>query len=494
MKKHLNYIGGKWVPAAAEDGTFEDTNPSDTRELIGRFPESAAEDVDSAVKAARAAYASWRLTPPPKRGDIILKAGFLLQERKEELSRLMTREMGKILKEARGDVQEAVDMALYISGEGRRLFGKTTTSELKNKAVMSIRMPVGVCGLITPWNFPVAIPSWKAFPALICGNTLVFKPSEDSPACAEKFVEILAEAGLPPGVINLVHGSTEAGAALVRHADVNVISFTGSSQVGREVAEQCGRRLKRCSLELGGKNAQIVMEDADIELALEGALWGAFGTTGQRCTATSRIFIQKRIYEKFRREFVRRAQKIKIGSGLKPSVEMGPLVNGAQLRRVHHYVETAVSEGARLECGGARAKGTGLSHGYFYQPTVFTHVQPKMTLFREEAFGPVVCLMSVKNLDEAIHLTNDSCYGLSSSIYTKDVNRAMRAIRDIEAGITYVNGPTIGAEVHMPFGGVKNTGNGHREAGDSGLEIFSEWKSVYIDYSGRLQKAQIDTE
>ncbi len=491
MAAYLNYIGGKWVKSST-GRLFEDRNPADTRDLIGSFPESGADDVDKAVKAAEAAYSSWRLVPPPKRGEIIMQAGRILERDKEKIARQMTREMGKVLKEARGDVQEAIDMAYYTAGEGRRLFGKTTTSELRNKFAMSVRAPIGVCGLITPWNFPVAIPSWKVFPALICGNTLILKPAEDTPLCAQFFVEALEAAGLPPGVLNMVHGGAEAGEALVKHPGVRLISFTGSSEVGRIVAQHCGKTLKRCSLEMGGKNPQIVMADADLELAVEGALWGAFGTTGQRCTATSRIYVEKKVFNAFRGAMLKRAKKIKIGAGLKRGIEMGPLINESQRHRVHEYVMSGVEEGARLECGGRFAKGAGLTHGAFYMPTIFTDTEPGMKIVREEIFGPVTCIIPVKSLEDAIAQVNDTAYGLSSSIYSRDVNRAMRAIRDIEAGITYVNGPTIGAEVHLPFGGVKNTGNGHREAGENGLDIFSEWKSVFIDYSGKLQKAQID--
>lgn len=490
-KRYLNYIDGKWV-AGAGGKHFEDRNPANTNDLLGFFPESNREDIEKAVTAAEKAYDAWRLMPPPKRGEIILRAGLLLEKYKEKLAHLMTREMGKVIKETRGDIQEAVDMAFYVAGEGRRLFGKTTTSELSNKFAMSVRMPVGVCGLITPWNFPVAIPSWKIFPALICGNTLVLKPAEDTPLCGTRFVEIMEEAGLPKGVLNLVHGGAQAGEALVHHPRVRLISFTGSCEVGRLVAEHCGRNLKRCSLEMGGKNAQIVMDDADVELALEGALWGAFGTTGQRCTATSRIYVHQKLFGKFRRQMIARAKKIKIGNGLEAGVEIGPLINEAQLKRVHEYVVSGIEEGAKLECGGRAAKGAKLKRGHFYQPTIFTRVNPKMRIVREEIFGPVTCLIPFKDFKEAVVQVNDTSYGLSSALYSRDINRAMKAIRDIEAGITYINGPTIGAEVHLPFGGVKNTGNGHREAAETALDIFSEWKSVFIDYSGRLQKAQID--
>lgn len=492
-KEYLNYLDGRWVKAKS-GRTFPDRNPAHKDEVLGIFPESDPEDVELAVQAAERAYSEWRLVPPPQRGELILKAGLLLKERKEELARIMTREMGKILRETRGDVQEAIDMAFYVAGEGRRLFGETTTSELRDKFAMSVRMPVGVCGLISPWNFPMAIPSWKIFPALICGNTVVFKPAEDTPLSALKMVEILEEAGVPKGVVNLVHGGPSTGEAIVRHPRIRLISFTGSCEVGRLVAEHCGRALKRCSLEMGGKNAQMVMDDADLDLALEGAVWGAYGTAGQRCTATSRIFIQEKFFLRFKKAFLDRTRKVKIGDGLKQGIEMGPLVSEVQRKRVHEYVEIGQREGARLETGGRPARGKGLEKGFFYETTVFTEVHPKMRIYQEEIFGPVTCLIPFKRFEDAIRLVNDSPYGLSSSLYSRDVNWAMKAIRDIEAGITYVNGPTIGAEVHLPFGGVKNTGNGHREGGQTAIDIFSEWKSVFIDYSGKLQKAQIDVD
>jgi len=489
----LNYIDGRWLRAKSGK-TFPDINPANKGEVIGLFPESGPQDIDLAVEAAERAFQEWRLVPPPKRGEIILKTGLLLKERKEELARLMTQEMGKVLRETRGDVQEAIDMALYIAGEGRRLFGQTTTSELRDKFAMSVRMPVGVCGLITPWNFPMAIPSWKIFPALICGNTVVFKPAEDTPLSALKLVEILEEAGLPKGVLNLVHGGPATGEAIVHHPRIRLISFTGSCEVGRLIGGECGRRLKRCALEMGGKNAQIVMEDADLNLAIEGAVWGAFGTTGQRCTATSRVFVQEGIFNEFKKKFIERARRIKIGNGLKDGVEMGPVINEAQRERVHEYVEMGQKEGAKLEGGGHSAKGKDLDKGFFYEATVFTGVDPKMRIAQEEIFGPVACLISFKRFEAAVAMVNDTPYGLSSSLYSQDINSAMKAIRDIEAGITYINGPTIGAEVHLPFGGVKNTGNGHREAGETAIDIFSEWKSVFVDYSGKLQKAQIDVD
>ena len=489
---YKNFINGKWVEAKSGK-TFENRNPADRRDLIGLFPASGPEDVEEAVSAARNAFAEWRLVPAPKRGEILYRVGELLRQRKEEIARAMTREMGKVLKETRGDVQEGIDTAYYTAGEGRRLFGETTPSELPDKFAMSLRVPVGVCGLITPWNFPMAIPTWKIFPALLCGDTVVLKPAEDTPHTAVKLFELLEEAGVPPGVANLVHGvGEEAGAALVRHRDVRLISFTGSTAVGREIAAVCGQSLKRVSLEMGGKNGQIVMEDADLKLALEGALWGAFGTTGQRCTATSRLILHRQIKKELTDMLVERAEKIKIGDGLDESVEMGPLINEAAREKVHGYVQIGKEEGARLLTGGTVYEEGKRRQGYFYRPTLFDRVTPDMRIAQEEIFGPVLSVIEVQSFEQAIEVLNGTPYGLSSSIYTRDVGRAFRALRDIEAGITYINGPTIGAEVHLPFGGVKETGNGHREAGTTVYDIFSEWKSVYIDYSGRLQKAQID--
>ena len=487
-----NYIDGKW--RSAQTGkTFENRNPANRNDLIGLFPASGQGDVDDAVEAAKKAFASWRLVPAPKRGELLYRAGELLKKHKEELARVETREMGKVLKETRGDVQEGIDCAFYNAGEGRRLFGETTPSELPDKFAMSVRAPVGVCALITPWNFPLAIPTWKLFPALLCGNTVILKPAEDTPHTAVKFLEILDAAGVPPGAVNLIHGrGEEVGAALVRHPEVRLVSFTGSAAVGREIASVCGRSLKRVSLELGGKNAQIVMDDADLELALEGALWGAFGTTGQRCTATSRLILHRDVKKKMTDMLVARAEKITIGDGLDESVEMGPLINQAAREKVERYIKIGKDEGARLVMGGAVYDQGNCKDGWFFQPTIFDQVTPRMRIAQEEIFGPVLSIIEVKSFEEAIDVLNGTAYGLSSAIYTADVGRAFRAMRDIEAGITYINGPTIGAEVHLPFGGVKDTGNGHREAGTTVYDIFSEWKAIYVDYSGKLQKAQID--
>ena len=487
-----NYINGNWLPAQS-GATLESRNPADWRSLVATFPRSGATDVDAAVAAARRAYLSWRLVPAPARAELIYRVGELLLQYKEKLTHLISQEMGKPLTEARGDVQEGIDCALYSAGEGRRLFGQTTPSEMPNKFAMTVRMPVGVCALITPWNFPVAIPCWKALPALVCGNTVILKPAEDTPAIANFLIQIFEEAGFKEGVVNLVHGlGKEVGRALVEHPGIDLVSFTGSSETGTEVGATCGRTHKRVCLEMGGKNAQVVMEDADLELALVGALWGAFGTAGQRCTATSRLILHRDIKDEFTAMLIERTSKLRLGAGTDPSTEVGPLINSAQLQRVSHYLEIAHIEGAQVLIGGEEAKLGELKHGYFFQPTILDKVSPNTRIAREEIFGPVVALIEVSSFEEAITVLNDTPYGLSSSVYTRDVNRAFQAMRDIEAGITYINGPTIGAEVHLPFGGVKQTGNGHREAGTTALDVFTEWKTVYVDFSGSLQRAQID--
>ncbi len=486
-----NLIGGQWLPPLTGK-TILNLNPADHSDVIGAFPSSHAEDVALAVAAAKKAFATWRLVPAPKRAEILMRAGNILLQNKEKYAREMTREMGKVLAETRGDVQEAIDEAFYVAGEGRRLFGITTPSELPDKFAMSVRMPVGVVGLITPWNFPMAIPSWKLFPALVAGNTCVIKPATDTPLSTYNLVQALVDAGLPPGVVNIVCGNgSTAGAALVEHPDVRAVSFTGSSAVGSQVAQRAAATFKQVSLEMGGKNAQIVLDDANLDLALDGALWGAFGTTGQRCTATSRILLQKGIAAAFTEKFVARAKNLRVGNGLDESVEIGPQVNAAQIETSQRYVEIAKGESAKLLCGGHALTGGPYAHGTFFAPTVFGGVTPSMRIAREEVFGPVVVLMEFATFDEAVAIANSIDYGLSTSLYTRDVNRAFAAIRDLEAGITYINAPTIGAEVHLPFGGVKQTGNGHRE-GLGALDFFTTWKAVYVDYSDKLQRAQID--
>ncbi|MGA2234725.1 MAG: aldehyde dehydrogenase family protein [Terriglobales bacterium] len=491
-KVFKNFIDGEWVESAS-GRTFEDRNPADTREVVAIFQRSNKADVDAAVDAAKRAFAKWRLVPAPRRAEMVFRAAEILIERKEDHARDMTREMGKVLKETRGDVQEAIDAAYYNAGEGRRLFGPTVPSELPNKFAMAIRQPIGVCGMITPWNFPMAISSWKLLPAVVCGNTCVIKPAQDTPLSTFNLVQALTDGGIPKGVINIVTGfGSEVGTPLTEHPVVRAISLTGSSEVGRIVGVAAAKTFKHCSLELGGKNPMIVLDDANLELAVEGGLWGAFGTTGQRCTATSRIIVQKGVYTEFVDRFVARAKNIKVGNGLDETVEMGPAINENQLKTDLSYIEIGQSEGAKLVCGGHRLDQGEYQHGWFLEPTVFTEVDPKMRIAQEEIFGPVVAIIPCDNLEDAIAIANNIEYGLSSSLYTKDVNKAFAAVRDLDAGITYINAPTIGAEVHLPFGGVKATGNGHREGGIGAIDFYTEWKSVYVDYSDKLQKAQID--
>lgn len=489
---YKNFIGGKWIDSVTSR-VFPNINPADTSDIVGEFQDSNAEDVDRAVAAARGAYPAWRLTPAPKRGEILYRAAQLLLARKEELASHMTREMGKVLTEARGDVQEAIDMTFYMAGEGRRQFGQTTPSELPDKYCMTQRVPIGVCALITPWNFPMAIPAWKSMPALICGNTVVMKPSPEAPLSMCNLVKILEEAGVPAGVVNFVtSGGPETGQALVAHPDVKAVSFTGSTAVGRKVAQACAGTFKHLALEMGGKNVILVIDDANLDMAVDGAIWGGFGTTGQRCTAASRVVVHQNIYEAFSEKFVRRAQGLRVGSGLDAAIEVGPLINLQQLSKVEEYVRIGQAEGAKLLCGGHRPKGKQFERGCFFTPTVFGDCHPRMRIVQEEIFGPVVSLIPCRSLDEAIEIGNNVPYGLSSAIYTQDVNKAFRAMREMQTGIFYVNASTIGAETHLPFGGVKQTGNGHREAAIAALDFYSEWKSIYIDFSGKLQRAQID--
>jgi aldehyde dehydrogenase (NAD+) len=490
---YKNLIGGDWV-ASRSGHTFENRNPADTEDLIGLFQQSTEADVKAAIDAAARAYEDWRLVPAPLRAEILFKAGQIIAARKEALARDMTREMGKVLNETRGDVQEAIDMTFYMAGEGRRMFGQTVPSELRNKFAMSVRQPVGVASIITPWNFPMAIPSWKIAPALVCGNTVVFKPSSMTPLSALNFVNVLIEAGVPKGVVNMVTGDAEVGTAMTTDPAVRIVSFTGSTSVGRIVNQAAAPTFKKVHLEMGGKNVVMIMDDADLELAVDGCLWGGFGTTGQRCTAASRIVVHEKVYGKFVDAFVARAKSLVVGDGLKPETQMGPSNSEAQLQTVMKYVKIGREEGATLATGGHRLDSGAFAKGFFHEPTVFVDVDPTMRIAREEIFGPVVSVIRCGSLDEAIAIGNDVEYGLSASVYTQDINRAFRAMREMYTGIFYVNAPTIGAEVHLPFGGTKNTGNGHREAGVAALDVFSEWKSIYIDFSGKLQRAQIDVE
>jgi len=492
-KTYYNYIGGEWVKSSSGEW-FNNINPADTSDIVGRFPLSNAEDVTNAVAAAKAAATRWRRTPAPKRAEILFTLGEILRKNKDQFSRDMTREMGKVLKESGGDVQEAIDCTYYTAGEGRRLHGYTTPAEMPNKAAMCVRQPVGICGLITPFNFPMAIPSWKLIPALVCGNTVVIKSGEDVPLSTINLVKSCEEAGVPKGVVNLINGHGEdVGPTLVDHPDVRLISFTGSTNTGRIIAESCARNNKIVSLEMGGKNAIIVMDDADVDNAVEGSLWGAFGTSGQRCTASSRLVVHKKIYKKFAEKLVEKVKKLRVGNGLDPKTEVGPVINQDAMNKILGYIEIGQKEDkATLACGGKRLTKGDYSKGYFIEPTVFTNVKPNMRIAQEEIFGPVTCVIPFSTLDEAIDIVNDVPYGLSSAIYTQDVNQAFYAMQELYTGICYVNSATIGAEVHLPFGGTKGTGNGHREAGTQVLDIFTEWKSLYVDYSGKLQKAQID--
>jgi aldehyde dehydrogenase (NAD+) len=493
-REYSNYIDGQWVKSKT-GRSFENRNPANQDDLVGTFQESDADDLNAAVDAASRAYESWRLTPAPKRAEFLFHVGDILKRDKDKIAREMTREMGKVFDETRGDVQEAIDMAFLAAGEGRRLFGVTTPSELHNKFNMAVRMPLGVAGLITPWNFPIAIPAWKGMAALICGNTVVIKPASLTPLSVIMLAEAFEEAGLPKGVWNVVTGGgREVGEPMLKHPKVRVISFTGSTEVGRDINVACAPTFKHVHLEMGGKNIIMVMDDADVDLAVDGALWGAFGTSGQRCTAASRVAVHKKVYDEFVEKLAARAKKLRVGNGLDPNVDMGPSVSAGQIKTVESYVQIGKDEGASLVAGGHALRDGDYAKGFFHEPTVFADVKPDMRIAQEEIFGPVTAVMKCDSFEEAIAIGNGVKYGLSSSIYTRDVNRAFMAMRDMYTGIFYVNAPTIGAEVHLPFGGVKETGNGHREAGVAGIDVFSEWKSIYVDYSGSLQRAQIDTE
>jgi alpha-ketoglutaric semialdehyde dehydrogenase len=487
-----NFIAGEWADAASGE-RFESRNPANRDEVVGTFARSREDDIDRAVTAAAEAYPAWMATPAPERADYLLRVALLLEERKEDLSHVMTREMGKTLPEARADIQEGIDFAHYMSGEGRRLFGETMPSELRNKFYMTVRHPIGVVGLITPWNFPIAIPLWKIAPALVSGCTIVFKPAEDTPLCAALLVDMFNEVGLPPGVLNLVTGfGEEAGAPLVDHSSVRAISFTGSLDIGRMINEKCGRTMKRCSLELGSKNAQIIMPDAELELAVEGAAWGAFATSGQRCTATSRLIVHDDIRADFTDGLLERVGGMKVGNGLEPDVELAPVINEQQKDRVLEYINIGQGEGAKLLVGGEELSGDEYGNGYFIAPTVFDEMAPTMRIAREEIFGPVTGIIRTDSIDEALAIANSVDYGLSCSIYTHNITNVFKAVQQLEFGLVYVNAPTIGAEIQVPFGGMKNTGNGHREAGPQAFDEFTEWKSVAIDFSGKLQRAQMD--
>jgi len=493
VQTYNNFIDGEWI-ASRSGAVFENRNPADQNDLIGAFQQSSAADAQAAVDAAARAFERWRLVPAPKRAEILFHAAELIVQRKEQFARDMTREMGKVLEETRGDVQEAIDMTFFMAGEGRRQYGQTVPSELRDKFAMSVRQPLGVCSTITPWNFPMAIPSWKIMPALVCGNTVVFKPATLTPLSALNFVKVLEDAGIPEGVVNFVTGGPDVGTLLSTHDAVRVVSFTGSTSVGRTVNENAAPGFKKVHLEMGGKNIIMIMDDAQLELAVEGCLWGGFGTTGQRCTAASRVVVHETVYDAFVEQFTRRAKALRVGNGLDEKNQVGPSVSESQLQTVMKYVDIGQKEGATLLAGGHRLEKGELAKGFFHEPTVFGDVHPQMRIAQEEIFGPVVSVMRCRSLAEAIEIGNGVQYGLSASIYTRDINKAFTAMRDTYTGLFYVNAPTIGAEVHLPFGGTKATGNGHREAGTAALDVFSEWKSIYVDFSGKLQRAQIDTQ
>lgn len=487
----MNYVNGEWIEA---NETTDVINPA-TGESIIKVPLSSQEDVDQAVKAAKAAQKEWALVPAPMRAEVLFEVGRIMKEKKEHLSKLLTMENGKVLEEARGEVQEGIDMAYYMAGEGRRLFGQTTNAELKDKFAMSVRAPIGVVGLITPWNFPIAIATWKSFPAIVAGNAVVWKPATETPLMANELMKIFIEAGLPKGVLNVVFGSGgTVGDVLVNHKDIRVISFTGSNDTGRRIAAKCGEQLKKVSLEMGGKNAVTVMDDADLELAAEGIVWSAFGTSGQRCTACSRVIVHEAVKEDLEQLILKKIKELKIGNGLHDDVKVGPIINKAGLEKIKSYIKIGKDEGAKLIAGGNELTGDEYAAGLYFEPTVFTDATIDMRISQEEIFGPVVSLIPVGSFEEAIEVNNSVEYGLSSSIFTRDVNKVFKAQRDLDTGIVYVNAGTTGAEIHLPFGGTKGTGNGHRDSGVQALDVFTEWKAVYVDYSGKLQRAQIDVE
>ncbi|MBD1223664.1 aldehyde dehydrogenase family protein [Virgibacillus halodenitrificans] len=490
-EKLANYINGEWVEVNESTSVI---NPATGEEVV-QVPLSEADSVEQAVAAAKKAQKEWALVPAPQRAEVLYQVGYIMKERKERLSQLLTMENGKVIEEARGEVQEGIDMAFYMAGEGRRLFGQTTPAELKDKFAMSQRCPVGVVGIITPWNFPIAIATWKSFPAIVAGNAVVWKPATETPIMAYELAKIFEEAGLPKGIINVVFGKgSTVGDAMVHHDDIRVISFTGSNDTGRNIAGECGKQLKKVSLEMGGKNAVIVMDDADIDLAVEGILWSAFGTSGQRCTACSRVIVHEKVKETLEERLLASMEKLTIGNGLDESNKVGPIINKAGLDKIKSYIEIGKNEGAKLLAGGYEITDGEQRAGNYFAPTLFTDATADMRIAQEEIFGPVVSLIPVKSFEEAIEVNNGVTYGLSSSIFTGDVNRVFIAQRDLDTGIVYVNAGTTGAEIHLPFGGTKGTGNGHRDSGVQALDVFTEWKAVYVDYSGKLQRAQIDVE
>src|SRR5882762_8816219 len=491
MDTYRNFIGGKWIESSSSR-TVNNVNPANTDDVIGTVRQATREEARAAVDAASEAFQSWRKTPAPTRGKIVAKAARLMEEAKEELARILTREEGKTLSESRGELQRSINVAEFCAGESRRMNGETIQSELPSNFAYTIKQPLGVVACITPWNFPVAIPIWKIAPALVAGNTVVFKPASLTPATAVRIVEIFEEAGIPKGVLNLVLGSgSDVGDEILNHPAVKAISFTGSTETGIRLYEQVSRRGARVQCEMGGKNPVVVLEDADLELAVESTAQGAFGSSGQRCTATSRVIILDQVADEFVARLATRAKSMRIGSGADPATEMGPSVDEGQFNTVLKYIDIAREDGAELVCGGARATGDGLDKGYFVQPTLFDHVTPEMRIAREEVFGPVLSVLRVKDFDEAIQTANDSDFGLSSSIFSNDAVRIFRFVDEIETGMTHINSPTTGGEAHIPFGGIKATGIGDREQGSTALDFYTELKVVYVDYTGRKREGNL---
>ncbi|HEX8098152.1 MAG TPA: aldehyde dehydrogenase family protein [Pyrinomonadaceae bacterium] len=491
MAIYRNFIGGEWAESASSK-TVDNINPANTDDVLGTVRQATREEARRAVESASEAFRGWRSTPAPTRGRIVARAARLMEEDKENLAQLLTREEGKTIAESRGELQRSINVAEFCAGEARRLNGETIQSELPSNFAYTIKQPLGVVACVTPWNFPFAIPVWKIAPALVAGNTVVFKPASLTPATAARIVEIFEEAGIPPGVLNLVLGSgSEAGDEIISHPAVKALSFTGSNDVGIRLYEQVSRRGAKIQCEMGGKNPVVVLEDADLGLAVESTAQGAFGSTGQRCTATSRAVVVNEVADEFVRRITERAQTMRIGAGADPQTEMGPSVDENQFKAVLRYVDIGREDGATLLCGGKRATGDGLDKGYFVQPTVFDHVTPDMRIAREEIFGPVLSVLRVKDFEEAMQVANDSDYGLSSSVFSNDAARIFRFVDEIETGMTHINSPTTGGEAHIPFGGIKATGIGDREQGSTALDFYTEMKVVYVDYTGRKREGNL---
>ncbi len=491
MKTYHNLIGGDWVMSKSSR-RFQNINPANRDDLIGEVALSTREEALAAVEVAQQAFQSWRKVPAPKRGAIVMRAAQIMGERREVIARALTREEGKIIVEARGELQRSINIAEFCGAHGRRLNGEVIPLELADNLGYTMKQPLGVVSLITPWNFPVAIPVWKIAPALVAGNTIVFKPATLTPESTQLIVECFVDAGLPAGVLNMVYGGgAEVGTAILDHPAVRAVSFTGSTEIGLGVYQQAAKRGIRAQCEMGGKNPVIVLEDADLDLAVAGVASGAFGSTGQRCTATSRVILVHPVADAFLEKLMAGVSKMRLGNGLEEGIDMGPSVDESQMQKVLEYIDVAKSEGAELLAGGARATDGELAKGFFVQPTIFDRVRPEMRIHCEEVFGPVLSVVRVENFEEAMAVANSSEFGLTSSIYTRDMGRMFRYIDEIETGMTHVNSPTLGGEAQMPFGGVKNTGVGPREQGAEAFDFYTETKVVYIDYTGAKREGKL---